>query len=248
MLRPEWGDVNLQRVVLGSDPGRLLHSLDRPLLGFPSKTSLLRWYRVGDDPQAKLPLLATYMGHISSSPPIITCPSSSPSGRRPSFASRRATAPSSALGRSSREVGHAMTRPAAEHPDPPTLHVTLNRLILFGESGLRRASMRPGARHRERNHQGLGNEGRSGLPTDPGRQETVLRRDRGGDYVHVWSASPVIWAEARPARHPAGPGNDLSGRAVSRRCYGIPISRFHWRFKRGGTEAPGRRVAARSMV
>jgi hypothetical protein len=38
MLRPEWGDVNLRRVVLGSDPGRLLHSSDRPLLGtFPTQ-------------------------------------------------------------------------------------------------------------------------------------------------------------------------------------------------------------------
>lgn len=27
--------------------------------------ALLRWYRAGDDPQAKLPLLATYMGHVS---------------------------------------------------------------------------------------------------------------------------------------------------------------------------------------
>jgi integrase/recombinase XerD len=27
--------------------------------------ALLRWYRTGDDPQAKLPLLATYMGHVS---------------------------------------------------------------------------------------------------------------------------------------------------------------------------------------
>jgi integrase len=27
--------------------------------------ALLRWYRVGDDVQAKLPLLATYMGHVS---------------------------------------------------------------------------------------------------------------------------------------------------------------------------------------
>ncbi|MBI4306634.1 MAG: tyrosine-type recombinase/integrase [Chloroflexi bacterium] len=27
--------------------------------------ALLRWYRIGADPQAKLPLLATYMGHVS---------------------------------------------------------------------------------------------------------------------------------------------------------------------------------------
>ncbi len=27
--------------------------------------ALLRWYRNGDDVQAKLPLLATYMGHVS---------------------------------------------------------------------------------------------------------------------------------------------------------------------------------------
>ena len=33
----------------------------------------------------------------------------------------------------------------------------------------RRASMRPGARTSGAADQGLGNEGRSGLPTDPGR-------------------------------------------------------------------------------
>jgi integrase len=27
--------------------------------------ALLRWYRAGEDVQAKLPLLATYMGHVS---------------------------------------------------------------------------------------------------------------------------------------------------------------------------------------
>jgi hypothetical protein len=86
---------------------------------------------------------------------------------------------------------------------------------------------------------------RASRPTQA-EQETVLRWDRGDDYVHVWFASPVTWAEARPARHPADPGDDLSGRAVSGRGYGIPISRYHWRFKRGGTQAPGRRVAARS--
>ena len=61
----------------------------------------------------------------------------------------------------------------------------------------------------------------------------VLRWDRGGEYVHVWSASPVIWRKLdrlgiQPIRETTCQG------AVSGRCYGIPISRFHWRFKRGG--------------
>jgi hypothetical protein len=55
--------------------------------------------------------------------------------------------------------------------------------------------------------------GRASRPTQA-EQETVLRWDREGDYVHVWSASSVTWAEARPARHPADPGDDLSGRGL----------------------------------
>jgi hypothetical protein len=146
-----------------------------------------------------------------------------------------------------------VARPRAECQRPRGAFVRaireecLNRLILFGERRLRRASLRPGALTSGAELSGATRVGRASRPTQA-EQETVLRWDREGDYVHVWSASPVTWAEARPARHPADPGDDLSGRAVSGRSYGIPISRFHWRFKRGGTQAPGRRVAARSMA
>ena len=90
----------------------------------------------------------------------------------------------------------------------------LNRLILFGERRLRRASLRPGALTSGAELSGARQRRPVGRPTDQAEQETVLRWDREGDYVHVWSASPVTWAEVRPARHPADPGDDLSGRGL----------------------------------
>jgi hypothetical protein len=45
--------------------------------------------------------------------------------------------------------------------------------------------------------------GRASRPTQA-EQETVVRWDREGDYVHVWSASPVTWSEARPASSRSG--------------------------------------------
>jgi hypothetical protein len=68
-----------------------------------------------------------------------------------------------------------VARPRAECQRPRGAFVRaireecLNRLILFGERRLCRASMRPGARTSGAELSGLGNEGRSGLATDPGR-------------------------------------------------------------------------------
>jgi hypothetical protein len=58
-------------------------------------------------------------------------------------------------------------------------------------------------------------------------QETVLRWDREGDQVHVWSASPGTWRKLdrfgiRPIRETTCQG------AVSGRCYRIRLSRFRW--------------------
>ena len=141
-----------------------------------------------------------------------------------------------------------VARPRAECQRPRGAFVRaireacLDRWILFGKRRLRRAW--PSRRTSIGSGTIRGSATRAGRASRPtqAERETVLRWDRGGDYVHVSSASPVIWAEARPARHPVDPETTCQG-AVPGRCYGIPISRFHWRFKRGGTEAPGWRVA-----
>ena len=79
-------------------------------------------------------------------------------------------------------------------------------------------------------------------------QETVLRWDREGDQVHVWSASPVTWRKLErlgipPVRETRPPGG-----VVSSRFYGISLTRFRWGLKRVGVRAPGRRVAVRSVA
>ena len=61
----------------------------------------------------------------------------------------------------------------------------------------------------------------------------VLRRDRGGEYVHVLvclsgDLRKLDRLGIQPIRETTCQG------AVPGRCSGIPISRFHWRFKRGG--------------
>ena len=68
-----------------------------------------------------------------------------------------------------------VARPRAECQRPRGAFVRaireecLNRLILFGSVGYAAPRCVQAHEHRERNYQGLGNEGRSGLPTDPGR-------------------------------------------------------------------------------
>ena len=78
-------------------------------------------------------------------------------------------------------------------------------------------------------------------------QETVVRWDREGDHVQVWSASPVTWRKLerlgiRPVRETTSTGQ------VSGRFYRIPVSRFRWGLKRTGTRAPGRRLVVQTAL
>ena len=79
-------------------------------------------------------------------------------------------------------------------------------------------------------------------------QETVLRWDREGVHVHLWSASPVTWRKLERLGIPTARETRAFGDAVSGRFYTIPLSRFRWGLKRVGTRAPGRRVAVRATA
>jgi hypothetical protein len=79
-------------------------------------------------------------------------------------------------------------------------------------------------------------------------QETVLRWDRAGDHVQVWSASPVTWRKLERLGIPPVHETRAPGGLVSGRVYRIPLGRFRWGLKRVGVRAPGRRVAVRSMA
>ena len=77
-------------------------------------------------------------------------------------------------------------------------------------------------------------------------QETVARWDREGEYVHLWSASPVTWRKLERLGIPTTSETRAFGGAVSGRFYTIPLSRFRWGLKRVGLRAPGRRLAVRT--
>jgi hypothetical protein len=79
-------------------------------------------------------------------------------------------------------------------------------------------------------------------------QETVLRWDRAGEYVHLWSASPVTWRKLERLGIPHVHEARSSGGVVSSRFYRIPLTRFRWGLKRVGVRALGRRVAVRTMA
>jgi hypothetical protein len=113
-----------------------------------------------------------------------------------------------------------VARPRAECQRPSGAFVRaireecLNRLILFGERRLRRASMRPGALTSGAELSGARQRGSVGAPDRP---RPSKRRSSAGTARAITSTSglpPVTWAEARPARHPADPGDDLSGRGL----------------------------------
>jgi hypothetical protein len=78
--------------------------------------------------------------------------------------------------------------------------------------------------------------------------ETLLRWDRAGDHVQVWSASPVTWRKLERLGIPPVRERRSSGGVVSSRFYRIPLTRFRWGLKRVGVRAPGRRVAVRSTA
>jgi hypothetical protein len=79
-------------------------------------------------------------------------------------------------------------------------------------------------------------------------QEIILRWDRAGDHVQIWSASPVTWRKLERLGIPHVDETRFPGGLVSGRVYRIPLTRFRWGLKRVGVRAPGRRVAVRSTA
>jgi hypothetical protein len=79
-------------------------------------------------------------------------------------------------------------------------------------------------------------------------QETVLRWDRAGDHVQVWSASPGTWRKLERLGITHVDETRFPGGLVSGRVYRIPVTRFRWGLRRVGVRAPGRRVAVRSVA